>query len=380
MPGVRFRAAVLRAAGAPRPYARSRPLALETVDVPPPASGEVLVAIRAASFCHSDLSVVNGDRAWPLPIVPGHEAAGIVVEVGDGVVSVERGDGVALVFLTRCGLCERCVEGKPFLCERGTAANRQGRLLTGGPRLRLDGEPVHHHMGLSAFAEYALVSEKSLVKLPAGVPFVEASLFGCAVMCGAGTALYTAGIRPGQSVAVIGLGGVGLAAVMGAVLAGAARIVAVDPGADKRDLALSLGATDAVSAADPRAVEAIRDLTSGGVDHAIEAAGTAEALETAFRATRRGGSTVTVGLPHASRQLTVSIAQLTAEARTLKGSYVGSCVPSRDVPAFLALWRRGQLPVDRLVSRTIALDHINDALDALADGAVVRQVITFDHD
>lgn len=376
---MRFRAAVLRAAGAPRPYARSRPLALETVDVPPPARGEVLVAIRAASLCHSDLSVVNGDRAWPLPIVPGHEAAGVVVEVGEGVVSVERGDAVALVFLTRCGLCDRCVEGKPFLCERGTAANRQGRLLTGGPRLRLDGEPVHHHMGLSAFAEYALVSERSLVKLPAGVPFVEASLFGCAVLCGAGTALYTAGIRPGQSVAVIGLGGVGLAAVMGAVLAGAACIVAVDPNADKRALALELGATDAVSAVDS-AAQTIRDLTDGGVDHAIEAAGTAEALETAFRATRRGGSTVTVGLPHASRQLTVPIAQLTAEARTLKGSYVGSCVPSRDIPAFLALWRRGRLPVDRLVSRTIGLDHINDALDALADGAVVRQVITFDHD
>jgi alcohol dehydrogenase len=181
-------------------------------------------------------------------------------------------------------------------------------------------------------------------------------------------------------VAVIGLGGVGLAAVMGAVLAGAARIVAVDASAPKRELALALGATETVSAADPDPVQAIRALTGGGVDHAIEAAGRVEALETAFQATRRGGTTVTVGLPHASQRLAVSVAQLTAEARTLKGSYVGSCVPSRDIPAFLALWRRGRLPVDRLVSRTIALDHINDALDALADGAVVRQVITFDHD
>lgn len=377
MPAMRFRAAVLGAAGAERPYAASRPLAVETVEADPPAAGEALVAIRAASLCHSDLSVVNGDRPWPLPIVPGHEAAGLVAAVGPDVTSVTPGDRVALVFLTQCGQCARCAEGRPFLCERGTAANRAGRLVTGGPRLRLRGQPVHHHMGLSAFAEYAIVSAHSLVRLPADVPFVEASLFGCAVMCGAGTALYTAGICPGQSVAVFGLGGVGLSAVMGAVLAGATRIVAVDPRAAKRDLAGALGATDAVDPAAGDAAEAVRALTDGGVDHAIEAAGAPGAFDAAFRATRRGGGTVTLGLPHGSGRFALPLAQVVAEARTIKGSYVGSCVPSRDVPAFIALWRQGRLPVERLVSRTLALDDLNEALDWLADGAAVRQVVTF---
>jgi alcohol dehydrogenase len=373
----RFGAAVLDASGATRPYAKSRPLSVETVEVPAPDAGEVAVSIRAASLCHSDLSVVNGDRAWPMPIVPGHEAAGVVDAIGPGVTSVAPGDRVVLIFLTQCGTCARCGEGRPWLCEAGTSANRQGRLITGGPRLTRDGRSIHHHMGLSAFAERALVADRSLVPLPADVPFTVASLFGCAVMCGAGTVLYTAGVRPAQSVAVIGLGGAGLSAVMGAVIAGSGEIIAVDPSPAKRQLARALGATAVVDPASGNAAEEIRDRSRGGVDHAIEAAGTLAAFETAFRATRRGGSTVTLGLPPAADRFPLPLAQLVAEARTIRGSYIGSCVPRRDIPAFVELYRQGRLPVDRLISGTLALDEINEALDRLADASAIRQVITF---
>jgi alcohol dehydrogenase len=374
---MKFKAAVLRQSGLPRPYAASRPLVIETVEVPAPAAGEAIVAIKAASLCHSDLSVVNGDRAWPLPIVPGHEAAGVVAEVGPGVHSVKPGDHVALIFLTQCGECEHCIEGRPSLCARGTQANREGRLLGGGPHLRLGGQAVHHHMGLSAFAEYALVSEKSLVKIPDDMPFVEASLFGCAVMCGAGTALYSAGVEPGQSVAVFGLGGVGLSAVMGAVTAGATRIIAVDPSQAKLDLARQLGATDCVRADEAQAAEAVRALAPGGVDHAIDASSTLDGFSNAFEATRRGGSTVTTSLTPPSQKFSFPVARLVAEARTIKGSYIGTCVPGRDIPAFIQLYRQGRMPVDKLVTRTISLEQINEAFDDLADARVVRQVITF---
>ncbi len=365
---MKFRAAVLRQAGATRPYATSRPLAIETVELPPPAAGEVLVEIKAASICHSDLSVVNGDRRWPLPIVPGHEAAGVVAQTGAGVDSVAAGDHVALIFLTQCGSCERCVEGRPYLCARGTQANREGRLITGGPRLALGGAPLHHHMGLAAFAEYALVSEKSLVKIPRELGFVEASLFGCAVMCGAGTALYSAKIAPGERVAVVGLGGVGLAAIMGARLAGATRIAAIDRSAAKAELALAVGATSFASS--DRTID-------GDFDAVLEATGTVEGFELALELTRRGGRTVTVSLPDAQRKFSFSLARLVAEARTVAGSYIGSCLPSRDIPAFVSLYRQGRLPVDRLVTRTLALEGINEAMDELAEARALRQVIVF---
>ena len=366
---ISFRAAVLRQAAAAHPYAASRPLSIEQVDLPDPAAGEVLVEVKAASICHSDLSVVNGDRRWPLPIVPGHEASGVVRATGPDVEGFAAGDRVALIFLTQCGACARCIEGKPYLCERGTQANREGRLISGGPRLSLKGAPIHHHMGLAAFAEYALVSEKSLVRIPPELGFVEASLFGCAVMCGAGTALYSARIEPGESIAVVGLGGVGLAAIMGARIAGATRIVAVDANAAKAELALAVGATEFASAEKAPGL--------GRVDVSVEASGTVEGFELALELARRGGRTVTVSLPEATQRFGFPLSRLVAEARTISGSYIGSCIPSRDIPAFVSLFRQGRLPVDRLITRTLPLEEINEAMDALADGRAVRQVIVF---
>ena len=372
---MRVRAAVLETMGAAPPYSVSRPLRIQEVELDPPGPGEVLVRIAAAGLCHSDLSVINGDRPRPLPMVLGHEAAGTVEEVGPGVDDLARGDPVVLVFVPSCGHCLPCMEGRPALCEPGAAANGAGTLLSGARRLRRDGEPVNHHVGVSAFAEYATVSRRSLVKIDPELPLDEAALFGCAVLTGAGAVINTAGVRPGQTVAVVGLGGVGLCALLAAVASGAREIVAADLLPEKLAFARQLGATMTFDAREERAAEAIREATRGGVDFAFELAGSAKALELAWAITRRGGTTITAGLPHPSARLPVPIVQLVAEERALKGSYIGTAVPARDVPRLIELFRKGRLPVDRLVSGRLSLDEINEGFDRLARGQPIRQIV-----
>jgi alcohol dehydrogenase len=371
------RAAVLRAMGAPRPYADSRPLSVETARLDAPGPGEVLVAVRAAGLCHSDLSVINGDRPRPTPMALGHEAAGVVEALGPGVDDLAVGDHLVMVFMPSCGHCAPCAGGRPALCEPGAAANGKGELLGGGRRLHEDAGELNHHLGCSAFADRAVVSRRSLVKIDADLPFEHAALFGCAVLTGVGAVVNTAGVKAGQSVVVVGLGGVGLSSVLGALAAGASPVVAVDLSEDKLALARSLGPVRTVNAADADAVEQVRALTGGGADFAFEMAGSVKALEAAWRMTRRGGTTVTAGLPPPDAALAVNVVSLVAEERTLKGSYIGTCVPSRDIPRYVALFRQGRLPVDRLLSGTIALDDINAAFDQLAEGRAVRTVITF---
>lgn len=372
---MRTRAAVIHAMQKPRPYAQSRPLVIEDVDLAPPGPGELLLRIRAAGLCHSDLSTINGDRPRQMPMVLGHEAAGEVLECGPGVKDLSPGDHVILVFVPSCGHCLPCMEGRPALCEPGARANGAGTLLSGGMRITLDGRPVHHHIGVSAFAEHAVVARESVVKIDRTLPFEEAALFGCAVVTGAGAVINTARVKPGTTVAVIGLGGVGLMSMLAARLAGARQIVAVDMLEDKLNLARQLGATHTVDARDAKAADAVRDLTEGGVDYAFEMAGSVKALELAYRVTRRGGTTVTASLPHPTHVMQLPATNLVAEERTLKGSYVGSCVPARDIPRFIALYQQGLLPVDRLMSERIALRDINVAFDRLADGATVRQIL-----
>lgn len=373
---MKIKAAVLRTVGASRPYAQSRPLIIEELDLAPPGRGEVLVRIAAAGLCHSDLSVINGDRPRPVPMALGHEAAGVVEALGEDVSNLEVGDHVIMVFMPSCGHCPYCSEGRPALCEPGAAANSIGALLGGEIRLSDASGPIHHHLGCSAFASHAVVSERSLIRVDQDLPLEEAALFGCAVLTGVGAAVNTARIRPGQSVAVVGLGGVGLAALMGAKAAGATRIVAIDLSRDKLALAAELGATDCLNTGDADAVSAFTH-PSGGVDVALEMAGSIAALETAFALTRRGGVTVTAGLPPPSATLPLSVVRLVAEERTLKGSYIGSCVPARDIPRFIALYRSGLLPVDRLVSGFLTPDEINHGFDQLADGVAVRQIVRF---
>ena len=371
------RAAVLSAMGAPHPYADSRPLAIETVTLDAPGPGEVRVAIKAAGLCHSDLSVINGDRPRPMPMALGHEAAGVVEELGQGVTDLAVGDHVAMVFMPSCGHCNPCAEGRPALCEPGAAANGKGELLTGGKRIHHNEETLNHHLGCSAFADHAIVSRRSLVKIDAALSFEEAALFGCAVLTGVGAVVNTAKIRAGQSAVVVGLGGVGLASVLGALASGASPVIAVDLSEDKLALARTLGPVRTVNASDPDAVEQVRALTSGGGDFVFEMAGSVRALEAAWKMTRRGGTTITAGLPPPDAALPVNVVSLVGEERTLKGSYIGTCVPSRDIPRYVALYREGRLPVDRLMSGTIPLDDINSGFDRLHAGEVVRLVVTF---
>jgi alcohol dehydrogenase len=374
---MKIRAAILHAMGAPRPYAASQPLEIAEVELDPPGEGEVLVRLGAAGLCHSDLSVINGDRPRPTPMVLGHEAAGTVEEVGRGVADLAPGDRVVMVFVPSCGHCLPCAEGRPALCEPGAAANTEGALLSGARRLRRADAALHHHMGVSAFAEYAVVSRRSLVKVPPDLPLDEAALFGCAVLTGVGAVVNTAKVPPGASVAVIGLGGVGLAALLGAVAAGARQVVAVDLSAEKLALARRLGATETVEGGAPDALEQMRAASGGGVEFAFEMAGSVKAMELAYKATRRGGTTVTAGLPPPGATFGVPQVNLVAEERTIKGSYIGTCVPSRDLPRFIALYRAGKLPVDRLMSARLRLDEINAGFDRLDRGEAVRQVVVF---
>ncbi|WP_205696107.1 zinc-binding dehydrogenase [Conexibacter sp. SYSU D00693] len=372
---MKVRGAVLREMGLPAPYARSRPLAVEEVELDGPGRGEVLVRIRAAGLCHSDLSVVDGSRPRVMPMLLGHEAAGVVEQVGDGVTGLAAGDHVVFAFVPSCGHCGPCAGGRPALCEPGATANTAGTLLGGERRLRdLHGAPINHHLGVSALAEAAVVSERSCVKVDDDLPFEVAALFGCAITTGAGAVVNTAHVAPGESVAVVGLGGVGLAALLGALAAGAHPVVGVDVVEAKLELARALGAAEAVQAG-PEAVEQVRALLHGGAHHVIETVGNERALADAYAMTRRGGTTVTVGLPHPDRQFTVPAVSLVAEERTVKGSYMGSAVPSRDVPRMIALHRAGRLAVDRLLTHTLELDEVNVALDRLASGEAVRQVV-----
>jgi alcohol dehydrogenase len=372
------KAAVLREMGVSVPYANSRPLQVVEVELDPPGPGEVLIRIAAAGLCHSDLSVINGSRPRPMPMAIGHEAAGVVQRLGPDVHDLEVGDHVVMVFIPSCGHCGCCSEGRPALCEPGAAANRNGTLLSGAIRLHEARGSIHHHLGCSAFATHAVVSRHSLVRIDRDLPLTEASLFGCAVLTGVGAVVNTAQLRAGQTVAVVGLGGVGLAAVLGALAAGAGQVIAIDIAGDKLALASELGATSVVNARDADAVERVRHLSAGGVDVGLEFAGSVAALQSAYQMTRRGGTTVTAGLPPADAALAVNVVNLVAEERTVKGSYIGTSVPMRDIPKLISLYRAGRLPVDRLMSGTIDLEDINQGFDRLHQGSVVRLAVQFE--
>lgn len=372
------RAAVLRQMGLPAPYTRSRPLVIEDLSLAPPRPGEVRVRIRAAGLCHSDLSVIDGSRPRVLPMVLGHEASGTVLSCGPGVEGLAPGDLVVFSFMPSCGHCTPCASGRAALCEPGAVANGSGQLLTGGRRWSHAGTELHHHLGVSAFAAEVVASARSLVKVPGTLDPAIAALFGCAVLTGVGAVVNTAQAQLGESVAIVGLGGVGLAALLGARACGAHPLVAVDSVAAKRALALELGATHVLDPAHGDALAQLRQLCGGGAQLVVECAGNEAALSFAYNATRRGGTTVTAGLPDPAARFSIPAVSLVAEERTIKGSYMGSAVPARDIPRFVALYQAGRLPVDRLLTHRLALDDINAGFDRLARGEAVRQVVVFD--
>ncbi|KPH74541.1 zinc-dependent alcohol dehydrogenase family protein [Oceanobacillus caeni] len=372
---MKVRTAVLREMGKNLPYAESKPIQIETLNLDPPGHGEVLIKIKAASLCHSDLSVVNGSRPRPLPMALGHEASGIVEQVGEGVDDLEVGDHIVCVFVPSCGHCLPCQEGRPALCEEGAKSNTEGTLLNGDIRLHNAEGKINHHLGVSAFSEYAVVSRNSLIKVDKDIPFEKVALFGCAVITGIGAVINTANIKLGSTVAVVGLGGVGLSALIGAIAAGAERIIAIDINDSKLEFAKELGATDTFNSTDMDVIEKVREATGGGVEYSFETAGAVPAMEVAYGITKRGGTTVTTGLPDPKHHFSFPYVSLTAEERTLKGSYVGSCVPKRDIPKFINLLKQGRLPVDKLMSDMIELDQINEGFDMLAKGESSRIII-----
>ena len=375
---MKTRAAVLWNIGAPRPYATSRPLTVEEVELDGPQAGEVLLTVKAAGLCHSDLSAVDGVRPrerTPLPMILGHEAVGEVLEVGAGVTDLKPGDRVVTLFVPSCGQCTMCMEGRPALCEAAPKYSGAGTLASGGIRFRLRGAPVHHYVGVAAFAEMTVMMRRSLVRIGNDVPIDAAALIGCAVLTGAGAVFNTARVRPGESVTIVGLGGVGLSALLGARAAGASDIVAIDKEASKLALARALGATLTVDATDPDCVAKGRDATGGGTHYAFEMAGAAAAMDIAYRVTRRGGTTVIGSIPAGNVALPIMHSSVVAEERTIKGSYFGSSVPVRDVPRYARMVRDGRLPVDRIADRRIGLDDLNEAFDALADGKSLRQIL-----
>jgi alcohol dehydrogenase len=368
---MRIRGAVLEEIGRPRPYAESQPLSVGELELAAPGDTELLVHIETAGLCHSDLSVVNGSRVRPVPMLLGHEAAGVVEQAGDAVTDMPVGQRVVMTFLPRCGHCPACATNGLTACEPGTAANGAGTLMNGERRLSRDGQPIHHHLGVSGFATYAVVDRRSVVPVPADVPPTVASLLGCAVLTGGGAVINAGQPKPGQTVVVVGLGGVGMAAIITALAHDDVTVIGVDQLADKLDLARSMGAHEAYTPDDARE----RGVKAAVV---IEAVGHPQAVQTAIDLTAPGGRTVTVGLPSPEARITVSPLGFVAEGRSLIGSYLGSAVPSHDIPHFVGLWRSGKLPVESLVSATIALDDINHGMDQLADGHAVRQLISFD--
>ena len=375
---MRIKAAVLHAMGIERPYDQSQPLVIEEVELEKPGAGEILVKIHAAGLCHSDLSVIDGNRPRQVPMVLGHEAAGEIVELGSGVDQHSVGEHVVFSFVPVCGHCMPCMTARPALCENGVAANNKGSLLGGGMRLRDQQQRnIHHHMGVSGFAEYAVVSTKSVVRIDNTLDYNIAALFGCAVMTGVGAVINTAKLMLGQTVLITGLGGVGFAALLGAIAGGASKIIVADVNQEKLKKALEFGANEAIDSSKENALENIRDITHGGVDIGFEFAGVIPALEFTYNATARGGKTVTAGLPHPSKTMQLAPVKLVAEERTLQGSYIGSCIPARDIPAYIELYKSGRLPVEKLLTHILSLNEVNIGFERLAKGEAIRQVIRF---
>lgn len=374
---MKMRAAVMYEQGKPTPYSQSRPLVVEEVELDPPGPGELLVKVEAAGLCHSDLSAIAGLRPRPVPLVAGHESSGVVQEVGPGVTGFKAGDHVVMVFVASCGCCPHCYDGRPALCESSWGARTRGTLQSGERRLHLGGKPLNHYSGLSVFAEYAVVSQNSVVRIDSDIPLDDAAAFGCAVITGVGAVVNTAKVSFGSTVAVVGLGGVGLSTLLGARAVGASRVVAIDVSDEKLRVARELGATDAFNARDPQCAQNVRDATGGGVAFAFEMVGSTPAFSTAYSVLRRGGLLVMAGLTGPKETFNLPLSSLVTDERAIRGSFMGSCVPQRDIPKFIEMYRRGLLPVNRLRSGTVTLETINEGFDRLARGETIRDILVF---
>ena len=358
-------------------YEEGVPFQVEELDLAEPRQGEVLVKIAAAGVCHSDWHLMTGATKHPLPVVPGHEGAGVVQSVGQGVTTIKPGDHVALNWAPNCGHCFYCLRDRPSLCATYVGSIWAGTMMDGTTRLSKDGRPVYHFSALACFAEYVVVPQECCVPLDKQVPLEIAALIGCAVTTGVGAVLNTAVVQPGSSVVVFGAGGVGLNIIMGAKLAGASRIIAVDNNEAKGDLAQSFGATDIIITR-PDTNESIRNLTEGrGADYVFEAVGLPALQEQCLDAVRPGGTVVYVGMSPMGSNTNLSGAIIARQEKTVTGSYYGSANTARDFPLYADLYMRGQLDLDRLISETYSLDQINEAYAHMLNGDTARGIIIF---
>jgi NDMA-dependent alcohol dehydrogenase len=354
-----------------------KPFEIEELTLDAPRDGEVLVRIAASGVCHSDYHVMTGTTKHPLPCVCGHEGAGVVEAVGPNVTRARIGDHVVLSWAPDCGECFYCQHGKPNLCDTFVGPIWAGTMLDGTPRLSWRGQPVYHYCGLASFAEYAVVPQESCIPIRKDVPLEVASLVGCAVATGVGAAIYTAGVRPGESVVVYGCGGIGLNILQGAALCGASTIIAVDSNPMKMEIARDFDATHTLMA-DQHTVQAVRDLTGGrGADHVFEAVGVPAVQEAALEAVRPGGTLTLVGLSPMGSGTNLPGAIITRQEKVIKGSYYGTVNPSRDFPLLIDLYMAGKLKLDHLISNRYPLESINTAYEAMLGGGVARGVIVF---
>lgn len=352
-------------------YAFGQPLRVEEVEIDPPQRGEVKVQLAATAICHSDVHLIRGEWGGEVPVVAGHESSGVIVEVGEGVTTVKPGDHVVVSLLRSCGRCFYCTTGAPYNCDGEFALNTQSRLRN------QRGETLHHGINTASFAEYTIVEQSQCVKIPDEMPLDRAALLACGVITGLGAVTNTAKIAPRSSVAVIGVGGVGLNSIQGAALSGARKIIAVDRLDNKLVAARSFGATHTVNATQTDAVQAVKDLNDGkGVDYAFVTVGNANAVNQAFAMIRSGGSVVVVGLPEADATASINIHKLIGE-RHIVGSPMGSTRLSVDVPRLVELYQQGRLKLDELITRRYGLDQINEAIASMERGEALRNVIVF---
>jgi alcohol dehydrogenase len=353
------------------------PLTVSELELAPPAREEVLVRLRASGVCHSDYNAVDGTSETVCPAVLGHEGAGVVEAIGADVTRVAVGDHVALSWTPWCGSCEECARDLPQLCSTVWPAMGTGGLMDGTPRLSRNGEPVYHYSFLSTFADACVVPERSCVQIADDTPFDVAALVGCAVSTGTGAVWRTAGVEAGDRVAIVGCGGVGLSALLAAVEVGAEPIVAVDAAPQKLDVARSLGATDTVEwqGSAEATAEAVRSVSGGGVDYAIEATGRPEAMEAAFLSTRTRGAAVLIGIPREGSELTLPALTIPRMERRVLGSIYGSTKPERDFTHALDLYRDGRLPIDRLISHRLPLEEAERGFELMHSGDALRVVL-----
>ena len=367
---MKFRAAVLNRI--------AEPLTIETLELSALQPHDVLVRVKAAGLCHTDLEAMQGSLVYPTPIVLGHEGAGVVEDVGASVTRVKRGDRVVLSWNPHCGHCFYCDRGLPILCEPFKRTEPKGLLLDGTSRMTRNGEQVQHFFTTSAFGEYTIVTESSAIPVPAEVPFDRACLIGCGVMTGIGAVVRKASVAAGSSVAVIGCGAVGLNAIQGARLVDAAQIIAVDMSAARLAAAKLFGATETIAASDPDVVARIRDFTSGrGADYVFEAAGNKNAFRLSVEAARPGGEVVWLGKINVNEDVAFRWGTLMGEKRIVRSSY-GDARPARDFPWIAREYLAGRVLLDQLITRRLRLDQINDGFADLARGEGIRSVIEFD--